>query len=115
MSNRKYEIREAGNGFLSKLGTGIIAAGSVTAAVVAVSPQGAALESLIYNPRSCTCMGASINFSSAAARPLDALSRVWGYEYDPGTNIVDVYIRYLRQKVGSDAIRTVRGIGYRID
>lgn len=43
------------------------------------------------------------------------LSRVWGYEYDPGTNIVDVYIRYLRQKLGNDAIRTVRGIGYRID
>jgi hypothetical protein len=50
MTDRKYEIREAGNGFLSKLGTGVVAVGSVAAAVVAVSPQGVALESLIYNP-----------------------------------------------------------------
>lgn len=67
MSNRKYEIREAGNGFLSKLGTGIIAAGSVTAAVVAVSPQGAALESLIYNPQAMLANNVASGTSGSAS------------------------------------------------
>ena len=43
------------------------------------------------------------------------LSRVWGYEFDPGSNVVDVYVGYLRRKLGSDVIRTVRGMGYRLD
>lgn len=46
------------------------------------------------------------------------LSAVWGYGHDPGTKIVDVYVRYLRQKIdppnGASAIHTVRGIGYMI-
>ena len=42
------------------------------------------------------------------------LSRVWGYDFDPGSNIADVYIGYLRQKLGSDRIETVRGAGYRL-
>ena len=41
------------------------------------------------------------------------LSRVWGYEFDPGSNVVDVYVRYLRNKLGADLITTVRGAGYR--
>jgi len=42
------------------------------------------------------------------------LSGVWGYDYDPGSNVVDVYVRYLRQKVGAARIETVRGMGYRL-
>lgn len=42
------------------------------------------------------------------------LDHVWGYDYDPGSNIVDVYVGYLRKKLGSDLIETVRGIGYRL-
>lgn len=42
------------------------------------------------------------------------LSRVWGFDHDPGSNVVDVYIRYLRQKLGNDSIQTVRGMGYRL-
>lgn len=42
------------------------------------------------------------------------LKEVWGYEYDPGSNIVDVYIGYLRKKLGTRSIETVRGIGYRL-
>ena len=41
------------------------------------------------------------------------LSRVWGLDHDPGSNVVDVYVRYLRQKLGSNSIETVRGLGYR--
>ncbi|MER6910754.1 response regulator transcription factor [Streptomyces sp. NPDC000594] len=42
------------------------------------------------------------------------LSRVWGFDYDPGSNIVDVYVRYLRRKLGADRVETVRGVGYRL-
>lgn len=42
------------------------------------------------------------------------LSRVWGFDFDPGSNVVDVYVRYLRNKVGADRIETVRGMGYRL-
>ncbi|NMG07581.1 response regulator transcription factor [Brasilonema sp. UFV-L1] len=42
------------------------------------------------------------------------LDRVWGYDYDPGSNIVDVYVGYLRKKLGSELIETVRGMGYRL-
>ncbi|WP_431801418.1 response regulator transcription factor [Microbacterium sp. bgisy203] len=41
------------------------------------------------------------------------LSRIWGMDFDPGSNVVDVYVRYLRSKLGSDHIVTVRGEGYR--
>ena len=40
------------------------------------------------------------------------LDRVWGFDYDPGSNIVDVYVGYLRKKLGSKIIKTVRGVGY---
>lgn len=43
------------------------------------------------------------------------LSHVWGYDFDPGSNVVDVYIGYLRKKFGSSLITTVRGIGYRVE
>lgn len=41
------------------------------------------------------------------------LSSVWGYDFDPGSNVVDVYVRYLRQKLGATHFETVRGMGYR--
>jgi DNA-binding response OmpR family regulator len=47
------------------------------------------------------------------------LSVVWGYEHDPATNVVDVYIGYLRRKLARPGrpvpILTVRGVGYRLD
>lgn len=48
------------------------------------------------------------------------LSTVWGYQHDPATNVVDVYIGYLRRKLGggdgsSVPIHTVRRVGYRLD
>jgi DNA-binding response OmpR family regulator len=42
------------------------------------------------------------------------LSRVWGFDFDGGSNVVDVYVRYLRRKLGADVIETVRGMGYRL-
>jgi DNA-binding response OmpR family regulator len=40
---------------------------------------------------------------------------VWGFDFDPGSNVVDVYIGYLRKKVGAETIATVRGMGYRFN
>jgi len=42
------------------------------------------------------------------------LSQVWGFDFDPGTNVVDVYVGYLRRKLGEGCIETVRGMGYRL-
>ena len=47
------------------------------------------------------------------------LRAVWGYDYDPGTNVVDVYVGYLRRKLrdgeGGAPISTIRSVGYRFD
>ena len=43
------------------------------------------------------------------------LDHVWGYDFDPGSNVVDVYVGYLRRKLGTAAISTVRGVGYRFE
>ena len=42
------------------------------------------------------------------------LSSAWGYDFDPGSNVVDVYVRYLRRKLGAERFETVRGMGYRL-
>ncbi len=43
------------------------------------------------------------------------LSQVWGYDFDPGSNVVDVYVGYLRRKLGKDRVVSVRGMGYRLE
>ncbi len=47
------------------------------------------------------------------------LSAIWDYAFDPGSNVVDVYVRYLRRKIDrpgeSSLIETVRSVGYRFD
>ena len=43
------------------------------------------------------------------------LDRVWGLDFDPGSNVVDVYVGYLRRKFGADTIATIRGMGYRFN
>ena len=43
---------------------------------------------------------------------MELLAEVWGYSFDPGTNVVDVCIRRLRAKLGADKIETVRNVGY---
>jgi DNA-binding response OmpR family regulator len=42
------------------------------------------------------------------------LASVWGYDFDPGSNVVDVCVRRLRSKLGFERIETVRGAGYRL-
>ena len=46
----------------------------------------------------------------------DLLATVWGYRFDPGTNVVDVHVGRLRRKLelagATGAVRTIRGVGY---
>jgi DNA-binding response OmpR family regulator len=42
------------------------------------------------------------------------MDRVWGYDFEPGSNVVEVYVGYLRRKLRADLIETVRGAGYRL-
>jgi DNA-binding response OmpR family regulator len=43
------------------------------------------------------------------------LDMVWGYDFDPESNIVDVYVGYLRRKLGKERITALRGMGYRFE
>jgi DNA-binding response OmpR family regulator len=43
------------------------------------------------------------------------LSNVWGYDFDPESNVVDVYVGYLRKKLAPALIASVRGMGYRLE
>ena len=51
-------------------------------------------------------------------RRTEILDHVWDYAYDGTSNVVDVYVRYLRARLGdagaADVIETVRGVGYRL-
>jgi DNA-binding response OmpR family regulator len=42
----------------------------------------------------------------------ELLEHVWGYAFDPGTNVVDVCVGRLRHKLGGDCVATVRNVGY---
>ena len=44
----------------------------------------------------------------------ELLSEVWGYDFDPGTNVVDACVARLRSKLPDDIVRTVRNVGYRL-
>jgi DNA-binding response OmpR family regulator len=98
----------------------------------AEQPESAVLDhgsvSLDLRSRRATVEGRSVDLSAREFALLEALMRrpeqvltrqqllshVWGYDFDPGSNVVDVYVRYLRRKLGSEAIETVRGVGYRM-
>jgi DNA-binding response OmpR family regulator len=51
--------------------------------------------------------------SREAVSRTELLNEVWGYDYDESSNVVDVYVGYLRKKLGARTIETVRGFGFR--
>jgi len=99
-------------------------------------PSAAGLEvgdiALDFRTRGVTCAGHDVRLTSREfellaylmRHPNQVLSRsqilnaVWGYDYDPGTNVLEVYIGYLRRKLGAVdgpvPIETVRSAGYRL-
>ncbi|MFN2557290.1 MAG: response regulator transcription factor [Nitriliruptorales bacterium] len=64
--------------------------------------------------READLLDALMRYSGQTVRKADLLDRVWGGDYEGDTNAVEVYIGYLRRKLGPDRIETVRGVGYRL-
>jgi len=78
--------------------------------------------------RECTLNETSVELTARQAQVLEALLRaedtpisrqalvraVWGFEFDGDPNVADVYLGYLRTKLGRDTIENVRGLGYRV-
>ena len=98
--------------------TGQPSAGAVTAGTL----------TLDLRARSATVDGRSVDLSSREFALAEVLARhagqvlsqaqlldqVWGYDFDGSSNVVEVYVRHLRKKLGADRIETVRGAGYRL-
>ena len=72
-------------------------------------------EALDLTAREFTMLEAFLRHPGQVLSREQLLSHVWGYDHDPGSNVVDVYVGYLRKKLGSEAIVTVRGAGYRLE
>jgi len=68
-------------------------------------------------PPNLSAAGPSRGFAGHPSQTLsrqELLSMAWGIDYDPQTNLVDVYVGYLRRKLGEPVIETIRGAGYRL-
>lgn len=71
-------------------------------------------EPIDLSAREFTMLQAFIEHRDQVLSRTQLLDIIWGYDFDPGSNVVDVYVRYLRKKIGDDKITTVRGMGYRL-
>jgi DNA-binding response OmpR family regulator len=72
-------------------------------------------RSVLLTRRESTLLAELIQHAGRSVSKQRLLSSVWGYDFDPETNVVDVYVRRLRRKLGAEAIATVRGVGYGVD
>ena len=76
-------------------------------------------KELVLRPKEFTILEYLLRNSGRVLSRTQILENIWGYNFDPTTNIVDVHIKALREKIGRictiEYIRTVRGIGYSID
>jgi DNA-binding response OmpR family regulator len=91
----------------------VLEAGGV---ILDVRTRKATVEGLVVDltAREFTMLETFIEHAGQVLSREQLLAHVWGYDYDPGSNVVEVYVRYLRRKLGEDAIETVRGMGYRL-
>jgi two-component system, OmpR family, response regulator len=95
----------------------ILAVGDLTLNLLtrAVQRGGVAFE---LTPREFTLLEHLARSPGRVLTRAQICEQVWGYDFDPGTNLVEVYIQRLRKKVDADApvklIETIRGVGYRI-
>ncbi|MET4576251.1 response regulator transcription factor [Ottowia thiooxydans] len=76
-------------------------------------------EKILLNPREFKLLGYLLKHAGQAVTRAMVLENVWEYDFQPETNIIDVHISHLRQKIDNknspSLIRTIRGVGYRID
>ncbi|MCL5099356.1 MAG: response regulator transcription factor [Candidatus Omnitrophica bacterium] len=80
-----------------------------------VKRAGAAIE---LTPREFTLLEHLMRSPGRVLTRAQICEQVWGYDFDPGTNLVEVYIQRLRKKIDADdpveLIETIRGVGYRV-
>jgi DNA-binding response OmpR family regulator len=72
-------------------------------------------HSVELSAREFTMLEVFLRHSGQVLSREQLLSHVWGYDFDPGSNVVDVYVGYLRRKLGRGRIATVRGMGYSLE
>lgn len=76
-------------------------------------------ESIALSAREFALLEEFMRHPGVALSRAHLIAHVWDFAYDGGSNVVDVYVRYLRDKVdrpfGRETIRTVRAVGYRLD
>ena len=75
-------------------------------------PESAAVE---LTSRECLLLELFLSHPAKVLSRQTILREVWDYSHDPGTNVVEVYVGYLRRKIGAERIETVRGEGYRLN
>lgn len=66
------------------------------------------------SPREFSVLKAFVTHPGQVLSRQELLSMAWGMNFDSGTNLVDVYVGYLRRKLGEGLVETVRGAGYRL-
>jgi two-component system, OmpR family, response regulator len=64
--------------------------------------------------REFSLIRAFVSHPGQALSRRELLAMAWDMDFDPQTNLVDVYVGYLRRKLGETVIETVRGAGYRL-
>jgi DNA-binding response OmpR family regulator len=65
-------------------------------------------------PREFALLEAFMRHPGQVLSQAQLLDQVWGYQHDPGSNVAEVYVGYLRRKLRPGLIETVRGAGYRL-
>jgi DNA-binding response OmpR family regulator len=76
-------------------------------------------KEIILSPKEYSILHYLLRNKGRIVSRTQILENVWGYDYNPSTNVVDVHIKTLREKIGQylpdEVIRSVRGVGYTID
>lgn len=72
-------------------------------------------RTVLLTRRESTLLAELIRHAGESVSKQRLLSEVWGYDFDPETNVVDVYVRRIRKKLGPEMVSTVRGVGYGVD
>lgn len=72
-------------------------------------------RTVLLTRREATLLAELMRHAGESVSKQRLLSEVWGYDFDPETNVVDVYVRRLRKKLGPKVVSTVRGVGYGVD
>ena len=94
-------------------GGGLLQAGSLT---LDLTTHRASFDgrSVLVSAREVALLAAFLRHPGEVLSREELLRLVWEIEFDPGSNVVEVYVSALRRKLGADVIETVRGRGYRV-